>query len=216
MADRLPAGTVPPEVSLRRSRIGWWVPVFGMPVLLALSAVLAITKATPPGIGVIAFFWGLVQVVWVGGPTVTRKRQLPYLDKEHMLITGRGWTGHRTLNLAELSRVRRVKWTFVSEFGESNRVDYVTLTDRAGVRLTMPRWFAVGPVTLALDYQREHGLPGAQVSRFAAMGLRLAPSDLRFHLVRVLVILVGIAGYTVAVGFLIVRGIPLLAGYHGG
>jgi hypothetical protein len=55
-AQRLPVGVVAPELSLRRSRIGWQVPVLGMPVLLAVSAVLAGTKLTPPGIGVIAFF----------------------------------------------------------------------------------------------------------------------------------------------------------------
>src|ERR1700690_2440927 len=111
-ARQLPAGIVPPELSLHRSRIGWQVPLLGMPVVLVLSTVLAVTKVTPPGIGVLAFFWGLVQAVWVGGPTLTSRRQLPDVDRQQMLMTGRSWTGHRTLNLAELSQVRRVKWTF--------------------------------------------------------------------------------------------------------
>jgi len=65
-----------------------------------------------------------------------------------MLITGRSWTGHRTLDLAQLSRVRRVKWTFSGEYGSSIHVDYVTLTDRTGVRLSMPRRTALEPVQL--------------------------------------------------------------------
>jgi hypothetical protein len=199
-AQPLPAGVVPPELSLRRSRVGWQVPVFGMPVLLAVSAVLAGTKVTPPGIGVIAFFWGLAQTIWLGGPAITSRRQLPEVNRQRMLITGRSWTGHRTLDLAKLSRVRRVKWTFSSEYGGSKRVDYIILTDRARVRLSIPRWAAAEPVELALAYQRQHGMPQAQVSRFAAIGLALAPGDARFRIAR----------------FLIVKAIPALAGYHGG
>jgi hypothetical protein len=201
---------------LRRSRIGWGVPVFVMPALLVLSLVLAVTKATPPGIGVIAFFWLMVQAIWVGGPTVTSRRQLPWVDQQRMLITGRSWTGRRTLNLAELSRVRRVKWTFNSEYATSRRVDYVILTDRAGVQLSMLGRTAVEPVEWALAYQRENGLPPAQVSRFAAVGLGMTPSDIRSRMVRTLAILAGVGGYFVVVGLLIVEVIPALAGYHGG
>lgn len=208
---------MPPELSLRRSRIGWGVPVLGMPVALAVSAVLAATKVTPPGIGVIALFWGFAQAVWVGGPTLTSRRQLPQVDRERMLMTGRSWTGRRTLNLAELSRVRRVKFTFSNQFGAgTRRVDYLTLTDRAGVSLTMPRWAATTAVQAAAEYQQRHGLPAARVSRFAAMGLGLVPGDLPFRAVRMLAVLVGVAGYVVVVGYLIVKGIPALAGYHGG
>lgn len=187
-----------------------------MPVLLVLSLVLAVTKATPPGIGVIAFFWLLAQFIWVAGPTVTGRRRLPRLDRQRMLMTGRSWTGHRTLDLAQLSQVRRVKWTFSSEYGTSNRVDYVILTDRAGVRLSMLRRTAAEPVDLALAYQREHGLPPAQVSRFAAMGLGMTPSDTRFRMARTLAILAVGAGYFFLVGLLIAEVIPRLAGYHGG
>ncbi len=207
----LPAGTVSPAVSLRRSRIGWWVPVFGMPVLLALSALLAVTRVTPPGIGVIAFFWALAQGVWVGGATVTSRRQLPSVDRDRMLVTGRSWTGRRTLNLAELRQVRRMKWTF-----RSNQADYVTLADRAGVHLSMPRWSAAGPVKSALAWQRERGLPEARVSRFAAIGLGLAPSSIGFRTARTLVIAAGLAAYVAVVEILIVQVIPALAGYHGG
>jgi hypothetical protein len=158
----------------------------------------------------------MAQAVWVGGPTLTSRRQLPQVDRQRMLISGRSWTGHRTLDLTQLSRVRRVKWTFGGEYGGSTRVDYVILTDRAGVRLSMPRWAAVDPVKSALSYQRQHGSPQAQVSRFAAMGLRLAPGDVRFRLARTLTIFAGIAGYVFGVGSLIVEAIPALAGYHGG
>jgi hypothetical protein len=88
-AGSAPDGVVPPQVSLRRSRIGWWVPIFGMPVLLVLSLILAVTKATPPGIGIIAFFWALGQAIWAGGPTVTRRGQLPRVDRERMLMPRR-------------------------------------------------------------------------------------------------------------------------------
>lgn len=214
--QRLPADVVPPEISLRRSRIGWQVPVLGLPVLLALSAVLATTKATPPGIGVIVFFWGMVQAVWIGGPTRRNCRAFPHLDRQQMLLTGRNWTGQRTLNLAQLSRVRRVKWTFSGQYGTIRRVDYFVLTDRAGVRLSMPYHAAIGPVQCALDYQRKHGLAEARLSRFATMGLRLAPADAGFRIARTLVIFAGIAGYVAVVGSLIVWAIPTLAGYHGG
>lgn len=207
---------VPPGVSLRRSRIGWWAPVFGMPVLLALSALLAGTKAAPPGIGIIAFSWGLLQAVWIGGPTVTRRWQLPQVDQERMLMTGRNWTGRRTLNLARLSRVQRVKWTFRGQYGTTDRVDYVILTDEAGVRLSMPRWAATEPVQLALSRPREQGLPGVRISRFAAMGLGLAPDDMRFHLTRTVILMSGLVVYAALVSVLIVKGIPALAGYHGG
>jgi hypothetical protein len=216
VTGRAPVGTVPPQVSLRRSRIGWWVPAFGMPAALVLSLVLAVTKATPPGIGVIAFFWLLLQVIWVGGPTVTSRRQLPQVDRQQMLISGRSWTGHRTLDLAHLSTVRRVKWTFSSEYGGSSRVDYVILTDRAGVQLRMLRRTAAGPVEWALAYQRQNGLPPARVSRFAAIGLGMMPSDIRFRVARTLAILVVSGGYFAVVGLLIVEIIPALAGYHGG
>ncbi len=201
---------------MRRSRIGWGVPVFVMPALLVLSLILAVTKVTPPGIGVIAFFWLLAQAVWVGGPTVTSRRQLPRVDRQQMLMTRRSWTGRRSLNLAELIRVRRVKWTFNGEFGTSDRVDYVILTDRAGVQLTMPRRIAVDPVEWALAYQRENGLPPARVSRFAAMGLGMTPSDMRFRMARTLAILAVAGGYGFVVMLLIVKVIPALAGYHGG
>jgi hypothetical protein len=103
-AGQAPDGAVSPQVSLRRSRIGSWVPIYGMPVLLVLSLILAVTKATPPGIGVIAFFWMLAQAVWVSGPSAMSRRQLPRVDQQRMLMTGRSWTGHRTLDLAKLSR----------------------------------------------------------------------------------------------------------------
>jgi hypothetical protein len=215
-AGSAPDGVVPLQVSLRRSRIGWWVPIFGMPVLLVLSLILAVSKATPPGIGIIAFFWALGQAVWAGGPTVTRRGQLPRVDRERMLMTGRSWTGHRTLDLTQLRRVRRVKWTFNSEYSSSRRVDYVVLTDRAGVWLTMPRRTAVEPVQWALAYQSQHGLPLARVSRFAGMGLGMIPSDIRFRVARTLALFVAVGGYSAAVMVLIVEVIPRLAGYHGG
>jgi hypothetical protein len=214
-AGLVPPGTVPPPVSLRRSRIGWAVPLLGMPLLLALSAVLAATKATPPGIGIIAVGWGLFQAVWAGGPTVTRRRQLPQADRSAMLMTGRSWTGRRTLDLSRLARVRRVKWTFSSEYGSSRRVDYVVLTDQAGASLTVLRRTAGGPVQWALDYQREHGLPQARLSRFAAIGLGLAPDNVRFRLQRTLVIFAALAAYVAVIGVLVVQVIPALAGYHG-
>lgn len=211
-----PADVVPPGISQRRSRLGWMIPVLGMPVMLGLSAVLAATKATPPGIGIIALAWGFGQSIWIGGPTRTRRRQLPHVDAERMLATGRGWTGARTLNLAELSRVRRVKYTIRGRYGGTVRVDYVTLVDRAGVRLTMPVSMAAGLVHRALDYQRDHGQPEARVSRYAAIGLGLAPRDVRFTLERGLAIFVATAGYIALVCVLIVEIIPALAGYHGG
>ncbi len=208
---------MPPQISLRRSRIGWWVPLYAMPALLVLSAVLAVTKITPPGIGVIAFFWLLVQGVWAGGPTVTSRRQLPRVDRQRMLMTGRSWTGRRTLNLAELSSVRRVRWNFRSQYGQGRRVDYVILTDRSGVRLSMLRRTAVEPVQWALDYQREHGLPQARVSRFAAVGVGLAePGDRGYQLARPLTIIAVAGGYGFVVLYLTVKVIPAMAGYHGG
>src|ERR1700760_509547 len=170
MADGIGGGvrapdTVPTGVSQRRSRIGWAVPLLGMPAVLGLSTVLAVTRATPPGIGILAFFWGMVQVIWVGGPTVFSRRQLPRVDREHLLMTGRSWTGRRTLNLAELSRVRRIKWTFNSQYGSSRRVDYVTLTDRAGVSLTMLRRTAVEPGEWGLADQRRNGRAPARGAR---------------------------------------------------
>ena len=118
---------------------------------------------------------------------------------------------------AELSRVRRVKFTFSDQFGAgTRRVDYLTLTDRAGVSLTMPRWAATTAVQTATEYQQRHGLPEARISRFAAMGLGLVPGGLRFRTVRMLAVFVVVACYVFAVGYLIVKGIPALAGYHGG
>ena len=207
---------MPPQVSLRRSRIGSWVPVCGMPALLVLSLILAVTKATPPGIGIIAFFWLIVQFIWVSGPSTTSRRRLPRVDRQRMLITGRSWTGHRTLDLAQLSRVRRVKWTFSGEYGSSIHVDYVTLTDRTGVRLSMPRRTALEPVQLALAHQREQGLPLAQVSWFAAAGFGQASSEVWVRIARTLVIIGVAGGCTFGVMFLIVKVIPMLAGYHGG
>jgi hypothetical protein len=145
-----------------------------------------VTKVTGPGIGIIAFFWLLYQVCWAGGPTVTSRAQLPRVDRQRMLMTGRSWTGRRTLNLAELAQVRRVKWTFSSQYGTSDRVDYVILTDRSGVRLSMRRRTALEPVPWALDHQLQNGLPRARVSRFAAIGLGLAPDDTGFRLQRTL------------------------------
>lgn len=187
-----------------------------MPVVLALSAVLAVTKATAPGIGVIAFFWLLVQAVWAGGPVLTSRRQLPYTHRGQMLMTGGSWTGRRTLNLAELRRVRRVKFSFSGQYGGVRQVDYMTLTDRAGVSITGPTWSVSGPVQTAVKYQREHGLPEARISRFAAMGMGLVPKDLRFRAARTLALYAALLGYVAVVGVLIVKLIPALAGYHGG
>jgi hypothetical protein len=132
-AGPLPAGAVSPQVSLRRSRIGWLVPVLGMPVMLALSAVLAGTGLAPPGIGILAFFWGMVQTVLVGGPTgPTGMRHPPQVDHGQMLMTKRSWTGTRTINLARLTRVRRVKWTFSGEYTAGRTVDYLICTDSTG------------------------------------------------------------------------------------
>jgi hypothetical protein len=94
-------------------------------------------------------------------------------------------------------------------------VDYVLLTDRVGVRLSVPRWTAGGPARLALDHQRDHGRPQAQVSRFAAIGLGLQPDDPGFRFARWLALLAGVAGYVAVVSVLIVQAIPAPAGYHG-
>jgi hypothetical protein len=207
---------VSPERSLRRSRIGWGVPVFGMPVMLGLSAVLAGTKVAPPGIGIIAFFWSMVQVVWASGPSVTAtRRQRPQLDRDRMLMTGRTWNGYRTLNLAQLSHVRRVKYTLRGEYGKS-RVDYLILIDRAGVRLPVLGWDAAEPVEQALTYQHEHGLPQARMSLAAAMGLGRTDGDKRLSIARSLLVGAGILGYLLVLIFLIAKGIPSLGGYHGG
>jgi hypothetical protein len=54
------------------------------------------------------------------------------------------------------------------------------------------------------------------VSRFAATGLGLTPSDIRFRMARTLAIIVLGGGYMAGELFLIVKVIPTLAGYHGG
>jgi hypothetical protein len=87
-------------------------------------------------------------------------------------------------------------------------------TDRSGARLVLPRGAARGPVHEALAYQRKHHLPPAKVSRFAAMGLELAPSDLRFRAVRTLLLIAGLIAYTAIVCWLMVKGIPALAPGH--
>lgn len=66
------------------------------------------------------------------------------------------------------------------------------------------------PVTLALS-----AVLAAQVSRFAAIGLRLAPDNMTFRLGRTLVIFAALAAYVAVISWLIVKGIPALAGYHG-
>jgi hypothetical protein len=192
------------------------IPVFGMPVLLGLSAVLAATKAAPPGIGIIALMWGFAQSIWIGGSTRMRRRQRPDVDAERMVITGRSWTGRRTLNLAELRRVQRVKYTIRGRYGGTVRVDYVILVDAAGVHLSVPTSGTGGLIRRVLAYQQEHGRPQARVSRYAAMGLDLAPGDLRFSVLRGLGVFVATAAYTALICVLIVDTIPALAGYHGG
>jgi hypothetical protein len=211
LSGRLPAGAVSPQVSLRRSRIGWLVPVLGMPVILALSAVLAGTGLTPPGIGILAFFWGMAQTVLVGGPTgPTGMRHPPQVDHAQMLMTKRSWTGTRTINLARLTRVRRVKWTFSGEYSSGRTVDYLICTDSTGVRMTLPR-AAIGPVRSALAFQHKHGLPEARVSRFAAISLRQAPDSVGFRAARTLLVLAVVIAYLAVVAELIVVAIPALA-----
>ena len=206
-----PDDAVPMEVSRRRSRIGLLVPALGMPVLLGLSAILVATKATPPGIGIIAFFWGFAQLFVVTG---SGRRKNTRTDRQHGLITSSSWTGPRTLNLTRLATVRRVKWTFTSEYGGSDRVDYMLLTDAEGVRLTMSARAAAEAVPWALNYQRGHNIAPARVSRFAAMGLGLARNDSGYRLLRFVVLLALIVAYVAVIGELIVTLIPALAPGH--
>jgi hypothetical protein len=203
------------RTSVLRSRVGLWVPVAGMPALLGLAAVLVATGATPPGLGILGFFWGLFQAVLAGGPSAGRgRRHPPQVDSARMLMTWRTWTGTRTISLAGLASVRRVRWTFTGDYGSGRTVDYLLCTDRSGARLVLPRGAARGPVHEALAYQRKHHLPPAKVSRFAAMGLELAPSDLRFRAVRTLLLVAGLIAYTAIVCWLMVKGIPALAPGH--
>ncbi len=205
-------GTVLKSTSVLRSRVGLWVPVLGMPVLLGLAAVLVATGATPPGMGILGFFWGMFQTVLAGGPSARRgQRHPPQVDSGQMLMTWRTWTGARTISLAELASVRRVRWTFAGQYSSGRTVDYLICTDRSGARLVLPRGAARGPVYQALAYQRKHHLTPAKVSRFAAMGLELEPNDLRFRTVRTLLLIAGLVAYTAIVCWLMVEGIPALA-----
>jgi hypothetical protein len=83
--------------------------------------------------------------------------------------------------------------------------------DSTGARLALSRQAAVEPVREALAFQRKHNLPTARVSRFAAIGLQLAPDSLRFRFVRGLVVCAAVIAYVAAVGELIVVVIPALA-----
>lgn len=212
---RLPAGAVSPRVAVWRSRIGLWVPALGVPVLLAASALLVAFAHAPPGIGVIAFFCLLAQAAALNGPSRAKSRRRPAsLDSGQLLLTGRSWTGTRTVDLTKLARVRRVKWTFSDEDGRSRTVDYVICADSTGARLALPRAAAVEPVQQAVAYQRQHHLPAARISRFAAIGLWLADDSLQFRMIRAAVLIAGVAGYAALTCWLVVTAIPWLAAGH--
>jgi hypothetical protein len=216
LPGQLPDGAVPPEVALRRSRIGLWGGALGTPILLAISALLVSFAHAPPGIGIIALAWLFFQFILAGGPSRAMTRKNPArLDAGQMLLTRSSWTGTRTLNLARLAKVRRVKWSARSEYGPTTRHDFVILTDSAGVRLSLLLSPAMTYVGDALRYQQQHQLPVAQVSRFASMGLGLSPSELGFRAGRTVVVMVVAAVYVAAVAWLMVKGIPALApGHH--
>lgn len=181
-------------------------------VILALSAVLAGTGLTPPGIGILAFFWGMAQTVLVGGPTGwTGMRHPPQVDHAQMLMTKRSWTGTRTIDLARLARVRRVKWAFSGQYSPGRTVDYLICTDSTGVRMTVPWPTAIEPVRRALAFQRANGLPEVRVSRFAAISLRLAPDSIGFRAARTLLVIAVVIAYLAVVAELIVVAIPALA-----
>jgi hypothetical protein len=159
----------------------------------------------------------MVQAVLLAGPTAmttSGRRHQAEVDSGQMLLTGRSWTGTRTINLARLSRVSRVRLHYRSEYSAGRTVDYVICADSTGARLALSRQAAAEPVRRALAFQRKHNLPTARVSRFAAMGLQLAPDSLRFRFVRGLVVCAAVIAYVAAVGGLIVVVIPALAPGH--
>jgi hypothetical protein len=192
-----------------------WVLTLGVPVLLAASALLVAFAHAPPGIGVIAFFWLLAQAVVLDGPSRAKSRRHPAsLDGGQLLLTGRSWTGTRTVDLTKLARVSRMKWTFSGEDGRSRTVDYVICADSTGARLALPRAAAIQPVHQAVAYQRRRHLPAARISRFAAIGLRLADDSLQFRMIRAAALMAGVAGYVALASWLIVTAIPWLAPGH--
>jgi len=77
--------------------------------------------------------------------------------------------------------------------------------------MTVPRAAAIGSVRSALASQHKHGLPEAQVSRFAAISLRLAPDSVGFRAARTLLVLAVVIAYLAVVAELIVVAIPALA-----
>jgi hypothetical protein len=212
--SQLPDGAVSPRVAQLRSRIGLWAPALSMPVVLAGSALAVAFAHAPPDIGVFAIFCGVAQGFLLRPRRAKGRRRPARLDTDQLLLTGRTWTGARTVDLTKLARVSRVEWIFRSEYGATRTVDFVICADSAGARLALPRPAAEDPVRRALDYQRQHHLEPARVSRFAAMGLGLAEYSLLFLLARTAVLVAAVFGYCALVCWLMLTAIPSLAPGH--
>ncbi|WP_042457000.1 hypothetical protein [Streptacidiphilus jiangxiensis] len=81
------------------------------------------------------------------------------------LVTGRTWTGPRTVDLDRLARVRRTRVPT-----KAGWIDQLWIKDRSGVAF----WFADKALAKRVSAS-VRTTPGARVSRYAAIGLGLEP-----------------------------------------
>jgi hypothetical protein len=84
-------------------------------------------------------------------------------------------------------------------------------TDRAGARLSVPRYRCDATVRTTLRDQQKHGVPVARVSRFAAISLGLQPDSRRFRAARALIAIVAVAACVAALLSSFADVIPALA-----
>lgn len=213
-------GEVSPEVSARRSSVALWGPVTVTVLAAALGELLAVAGHAPKSWTTLGLFLAALAPVPLWGHTEALYPRQCSLDPARRRITQHTWTGARTLDLSRLARVRRVRFHYRSLYPTRFRLgviatrwlkvqDYYLVTDHHGTRLGIGDSAAVA--LLAKTLQEDQGADRPSISRYAAIGLKLAPDSPGFRVGRALLVwLTGIA-YLWCAGWLLVVGIPAVA-----
>jgi hypothetical protein len=219
---------VPPQISAHRSRVAVALPVALAAATVAVCEILVVLAPVPRDLPVLGLAAGLAVFIPLLGSFEGIKGWHNHLDRQGMRLTRRTWTGARTVDLSCLVRVRRVRMRYPANGTTGLRgprpFDCLLLTDRHGARLTVrdkPKGLAnrVLPeddatrrlVRQAISHSRASGGQDVRVSRFAAIGLKLAADSVGFRLGQALLLWVVGFAYAWSLGWLLVVGIPQLA-----
>lgn len=218
-AARKAPDEVSPEVSARRSGLALWGPVTVTIVAAALGELLVVAGHAPRTWTTLGLFFAALAPAPLWGQTDPFYIRRGTIGPGRHRLTQGTWTGARTVDLSQLSRVRRVRFQYRSLYPSRTRLgigtgwirvqDYYLVTDQHGARLAIRDTAAVSLLAKTLREHQGAGRPS--ISRYAAIGLQLAPDSRGFRVGRALLVwLIGIA-YLWGVGWLLVIGIPAIA-----